>query len=157
MFVCGSSVHQKCYNYALTNLLFGLCKSMWIIDSLVTRFSPHPRAITHSSTPKMLQAKEHTPIPYPSVFFTFGFAIEYIKEFGNASFPITWITILHFTPHPQIVMSIYIYNYWNFMNEVWMNFCEQNKILNKYVVNIIFISYWNCMKFYPLKCSNFIH
>jgi len=29
-FVCarGSFVHQKCSNYALTNLLFGLCKSM---------------------------------------------------------------------------------------------------------------------------------
>jgi hypothetical protein len=27
------------------------------------------------------------------------------------------------------------------MNEVWMNFCEQNKILNKYAMTIIFISY----------------
>jgi len=26
VFVHGSSVHQKYYNYALTNLLFGLCK-----------------------------------------------------------------------------------------------------------------------------------
>jgi len=31
VFVRGSSVHQKCSNYALTNLLFGLCKSMWVI------------------------------------------------------------------------------------------------------------------------------
>jgi hypothetical protein len=28
VFAHGSSVHQKCSNYALTNLLFGLCKSM---------------------------------------------------------------------------------------------------------------------------------
>ncbi len=28
MFARGSSVHQKCSNYALTNLLFGLCKSV---------------------------------------------------------------------------------------------------------------------------------
>ncbi len=28
MFAHGSSVHQKCSNYALTNLLFGLCTSM---------------------------------------------------------------------------------------------------------------------------------
>jgi hypothetical protein len=35
MFIHGSSVHQKCSNYALTNLLFGLCMSIWIIDLLV--------------------------------------------------------------------------------------------------------------------------
>jgi hypothetical protein len=29
---CGSSMHQKCSNYALTNLLFGLCRSQRIID-----------------------------------------------------------------------------------------------------------------------------
>jgi hypothetical protein len=28
VFACGSSVHQKCSNYALTNLLFGLCRSV---------------------------------------------------------------------------------------------------------------------------------
>jgi hypothetical protein len=36
----------------LTNLLFGLCKSMWIIIPLVTRLSPHLRALTRPSTPK---------------------------------------------------------------------------------------------------------
>jgi len=28
VFARSSSVHQKCSNYALTNLLFGLCKSV---------------------------------------------------------------------------------------------------------------------------------
>jgi hypothetical protein len=28
---------------------------------------------------------EHTPIPYPLVFFTFGLTVESIKEFGGAS------------------------------------------------------------------------
>jgi hypothetical protein len=28
VFARGSSMHQKCSNYALTNSLFGLCKSM---------------------------------------------------------------------------------------------------------------------------------
>ncbi len=36
MYVRGLSVHQKCSNYALTDLLFGLCRSIWIIDPLVT-------------------------------------------------------------------------------------------------------------------------
>lgn len=57
----------------------------------------------------------------------------------------------------DIYIQLLTFHTWNFMNEAWMNFCEQNKILNKCVVNIIFISYWSCMKFYPLKFSNFIH
>jgi hypothetical protein len=28
VFARGSFVHQKCYSYALTNLLFGLCRSV---------------------------------------------------------------------------------------------------------------------------------
>jgi hypothetical protein len=34
----------------------------------------------------MLQAKKCTPIPHLFVVFTFGFAIESIKEFGGASY-----------------------------------------------------------------------
>jgi hypothetical protein len=33
----------------------------------------------------VLQAKEHTPTPYPFIVFTFGFEIESIKEFRGAS------------------------------------------------------------------------
>jgi hypothetical protein len=51
MYVCGLSMHQKCSNYVLTNLLFGLCRSMWIIDSLVTHPSPHPTALAQLLTP----------------------------------------------------------------------------------------------------------
>jgi len=51
LFVHGSSMHQKCSNYALTNL-FDLCRSMWIIDLLFTRPSPHPGAPTCPSTLK---------------------------------------------------------------------------------------------------------
>jgi hypothetical protein len=40
MFVCDLFVQQRCSNYALTNLLFGLCISMWIIDLLITRPNP---------------------------------------------------------------------------------------------------------------------
>ncbi len=61
-FICA----PMCSNYARTSLLFGLCKSMWIIDSLVIHLSPHPRAPTRPSTPEMLQNKECTPIPYLS-------------------------------------------------------------------------------------------
>jgi hypothetical protein len=37
-------------------------------------------------TPKVLWTKEHTPTPYPSIVFTFGFIIESMKEFGGVSF-----------------------------------------------------------------------
>jgi hypothetical protein len=46
MYAHGSSMHQEFYNYALTNLLFGLCKPIWIVDSLVIFHSPYPRVLT---------------------------------------------------------------------------------------------------------------
>ncbi len=61
VFAHGSSVHQKFSNYALTNLLCGLCMSMWIIDLLVARPSPHPGTPTCPSTPEVLWVREHTP------------------------------------------------------------------------------------------------
>jgi hypothetical protein len=76
-------MHQKYYNYALTNLLFGLCRPVWIIGSFVIQPSPHPGAPTRPSTFKVLQARECTSIPYPFVVFTFVLTIESIKEFGG--------------------------------------------------------------------------
>ncbi len=58
---------------------------MWKIDMLVTHPSPHFGALARSSTPEVLWTKERTPTPYPSVAFTFGFAIESIKELGGES------------------------------------------------------------------------
>jgi hypothetical protein len=84
MFARGPSVHQKCFNYALTNL-FGLCRFMWIIEPLVIRPNLNLEAPTHPFTPEMLRAKEYTPTPYRFVVFTFEFAVEFIKEFGGAS------------------------------------------------------------------------
>jgi hypothetical protein len=85
MFAYDLYVHQKCSNYTLTNLLFGLCKFVWVIDLLVNLPSLYPRILAHPSTPEMLWAKECTPTPIPSIVFTFGLAIESIKEFGGAS------------------------------------------------------------------------
>jgi len=85
VFAHGSSMHQNCLNYTLTNLLFGLCRFVWIIDLLVIHLSPHPRAPAHPSTPKMLWVREQILTHYPSVVFTFGFRIESIKEFGGVS------------------------------------------------------------------------
>jgi hypothetical protein len=51
MYACDSFVHQKCSNYALTNLLFGLCRSIWIIDPLIIRSNPHFEALAHPFYP----------------------------------------------------------------------------------------------------------
>jgi hypothetical protein len=42
----GSFVHQKCCNYALINLLYKLCRLIWIIYMLIICPSPHPKAPT---------------------------------------------------------------------------------------------------------------
>jgi hypothetical protein len=49
VYAYGSYVHEKCFNYALTNLWFDLCKSIWIIDPLVIHCSPHFRALARPS------------------------------------------------------------------------------------------------------------
>ncbi len=83
VYVSDSSVHQKCSNYTLTNLLFGLCKFMWIVDPLVILSSPHPGASTCPSYPRNVVSKKV--YPTPSIVFTFGFTFEYFKKCGGAS------------------------------------------------------------------------
>jgi hypothetical protein len=82
VFTRGLSVHQKCYNYAQINLLFGLCWFMWIIDPLVTLPNPHPEVPTCPFTPKVLQAREHTPTPYPFVVPPWTRSWVYQKAWG---------------------------------------------------------------------------
>jgi hypothetical protein len=80
-------MHQKCSNYTLTNILFSLCKSMWIIDLLVTHLNPHFKAPAHPSILEVLWVKERTPTLSPSVVFTFGFIVGSIKEFKGVLQP----------------------------------------------------------------------
>jgi len=47
--------------------------------------SPHLGAPARPSTPEVLRAREHAPIPSPFVVFTFGLIVESIKELGGAS------------------------------------------------------------------------
>ncbi len=82
LYAYGLSVHQKSSNYTLTNLLFGLFKFVWIIDSLVIHPSPHPRALTCNSTFEVLWVNQPILIPFSSVIFTFKFAFVSYEEFG---------------------------------------------------------------------------
>jgi hypothetical protein len=60
MFTYGSSVYQKCSNYVLTNLLFGLCRLVWIINMLVTCPSPYLETLTR---PLLLKCCELENVP----------------------------------------------------------------------------------------------
>jgi hypothetical protein len=81
------SVHQKCSNYALTNLLFGLCKSIWITDPLIILLGPHHRAPTCLSYPEVLRTRELISIHFSSIIFICRFTFEAFKEFGGALHP----------------------------------------------------------------------
>jgi len=85
MFTRGSFMHQKCSNYALTNLFFGLCKSMWIIEFLVTLPSPHPEAPARPSTPKCCKPGS---VPELLILLLFSHLDSHVslKEFGGASY-----------------------------------------------------------------------
>jgi hypothetical protein len=50
MFGHGLSMHQKCFNSTLTNLLFGLCRSACVIEPFIAR--PNP-----------ISELQHTPLP----------------------------------------------------------------------------------------------
>ncbi len=79
-------MHQKCSNYAFINLLFGFCRSVWVIDLLVILLSPHLETPTGLSTPEVLRTKKHAPTPTLLLFSPFGFIVESIKEFETVSY-----------------------------------------------------------------------
>ncbi len=56
---------------------------MWIIDSLVTRLSPHPRTPTRPFTLEVLWIKEHILTFFFFDVFTFRLAFESYEKFGG--------------------------------------------------------------------------
>jgi hypothetical protein len=68
----GLSVHQECYNYALTNLLFGLWRFMWIVDLFVIHISIHPKALARPSYPQNAMSKG----AHPNFFFFYCFHFQ---------------------------------------------------------------------------------
>jgi hypothetical protein len=89
----GLFVHQKCSNYALTDLLFGLCRSIWIIDPLIIHPSPHPKAPTHPSYPQSATNKKTYPTCSSFVISTFKLTFESFKEFRGVSQMLKNITL----------------------------------------------------------------
>ncbi len=79
-FVCA----PKCSNYALTNLLFSLCKFVWVIELLVNLPSPIPD-LQHAPLPPKCYEPGSVPQLLLLPLITFGLAVESIKELGGAS------------------------------------------------------------------------
>ncbi len=78
---------QKISNYALTNLLFGLCRSMWVIDFFCLSFFivPTPELQHAPLPPKWCELGSMPQFLILLLFSHFGFTFESIKEFGGAS------------------------------------------------------------------------
>ncbi len=147
--VCPWHVHApKCPNYALTNLLFGLCRSVWVIELLVNLPSPHPRAQSCPSSLEVLWAKECS-LTLPFFVFTFGFTVESIKELGSASIMFKdllnlWIFYVFFGS----LLSFCILFFNENIKSVWFIFTNNTFIMKMKVawlvgVVCLFVS-WNC-------------
>jgi hypothetical protein len=126
MFAHGSSVHQMCSSNAFTNLLFGLCRSVWVIDLLVNLSSPHLGALAHPSTSKMLWGKEHALTPSPSAIVIFWFAIECIKELGGVSNMAKW---MKYSCHMVKIFHPNIPTMWQKYFLLVINSCSQVRVL----------------------------
>jgi hypothetical protein len=81
--VCLLFIHApKMSSYALTNLLFGLYRSVWIIELLINLPSPHPEVPARPFTLEVLRAKERDPTLSPSTGFIFGLVMSSSKSLG---------------------------------------------------------------------------
>jgi hypothetical protein len=108
IYVCSWFVHapkglQPCTN----QLVFGLCRFMWIIDPLIIRSNPCLRALAHPSTFEVLWVKEHT--PNACTIFTFKLAFESFKERGGGGLCQTFLkNIWRLDIASEIKLNIYI-------------------------------------------------
>jgi hypothetical protein len=85
MYVCGLFVHQKCSNYALIDLLFGLCKSIWIIDSLVAchlSYSPSQKSNTPFSPQKCYELRNVPQFIYLLLFSFWDLHLSLSRSLG---------------------------------------------------------------------------
>jgi hypothetical protein len=85
VFAYDSFMHQKCSNYALTNLLFSLWRSMQVIDLLVTLPSPLSQSSSTPFYPRNVVRQGMYPNCLLFRCVHLGLTFESIKELGSAS------------------------------------------------------------------------
>ncbi len=72
----------KVLHYALTNLLFGFYKSLWISDLLVTHPSPYLGAPTRPSTLEVMRVRECTPTLHSFDVLTLDSHLSLLRSLG---------------------------------------------------------------------------
>ncbi len=93
VYVRGLFVHQKCSNYALSNLLFGLCQSIWIIGSLIICFNPYPRIPAHPSYPQNVMNYEMYLIIFLLLFSFSDSHLSLLRHLGVRQYDYTPLQI----------------------------------------------------------------
>jgi len=78
----GSFMHQKCFNYALTNLFFGLFRFVWIIDSFIICSSFHFGVSAHPSIPKCYELRNIPRFLFLLLFSHLGSQLNLLKSLG---------------------------------------------------------------------------
>ncbi len=87
LWVCGCpwlNRAPKCSNYALNNLLFSLCRSMWVIELLVNLPSPILK-FQHALLPPKCYKPRNVPQLLLLPLFSPLDSVESIRELGGAS------------------------------------------------------------------------
>ncbi len=135
VFAHGSSLHQKCFNYALINLLFGLCMSLWVSDLLVKFPSPYLRAPACPFTLKVLWARKHTPTPHSSVVFTLDSHFNLLRSLG-----VHWWWLLLFQLECIILCESFPYPM------MGLQYCINNE---KFLGLTLFIAWTSSLNNYP--------
>jgi hypothetical protein len=125
-------MHQRCSSYALTNFLFGLCRSVWVIKLIVNHPSPHLGTPARPFTLQNDVGQGAHPTPSPFVVFIFGLIVGSIKELGDAS------TTMHFLGRLLFYLVCVCGQQW-FQMSIW--YCM--KIIRNYMlITCLYFNYY---------------
>jgi hypothetical protein len=89
VFACDSSVHQRCSNYALTNLLFSLYRSVWMTRLSIFLIPPQSSSMPFYPQSVTNQGMRPNSFSFHYLFF-FGLKTKSIKELRGASPNFSW-------------------------------------------------------------------
>ncbi len=143
VFTHGSSMHEKCSNYALINLLFGLCKSVWIIDSLIIRPNPISKLQHTLLPPKCCEPRSTLQFFLLPLFSPLDLKLSSSRSLGMRH--LTIITILMTSSLPLLNTLAY----GKFCKVHCANMCTTN---GKWVVNL-----FQSFDFIKTKVENISH
>jgi hypothetical protein len=126
----------KCSNYALTNLLFGFWRSVWMIEMFVNQPNPIPKLQHTPLPPKCYEPRSVPQLRYLSMF-TFGLVVESIKELEGVSFCLWNSWVLKLISHNLNFRIVPLFIFSKVLNLVEDYSCWYQNVVD-------FLSVWNC-------------